>query len=73
MWDELWDLGAVGVIIIVVILFVLVLLSVWAQVFLWNYVVPDIFGLPEIGFWQMLALSTLVTLVTGNFNSTKKE
>lgn len=31
--------------------------------FLWNWVVPDIFGLPEIGFWQAVGLSLLCTFL----------
>jgi hypothetical protein len=30
---------------------------------LWNYVMPLIFGLPTITFWQMLALMVLVRMV----------
>ena len=30
---------------------------------LWNYVMPLIFGLPTITFWQMLALMFLVRMV----------
>lgn len=35
-------------------------LLVWPLVWMWNYVMPDIFGLPEITFWQMFWLYVLI-------------
>lgn len=32
--------------------------------FLWNWVIPDIFSLPEIGFFQTLGLIVLTQCVT---------
>lgn len=52
-----------------VIFAVIVLLSLIGLImgipvyFLWNWVVPDIFGLPEIGFWQAVGLSLLCTFL----------
>lgn len=33
---------------------------------LWNWVIPDIFGLPEISFWQAVGLVILVELAFPN-------
>lgn len=46
-------------------LFGLSLCFLWAYigVFLWNYVMPTIFGLPQINYWQMLALLFLIRFV----------
>lgn len=33
--------------------------------FLWNFIMPDIFGLPVINFWQGLAMFTLAKLIFG--------
>jgi hypothetical protein len=33
--------------------------------FLWNWIVPDIFSLPEIGFFQMLGLIVLINCLLG--------
>ena len=30
---------------------------------LWNWLVPEIFGLPKIGFWQTVGLILLVNLL----------
>ena len=40
--------------------------------FLWNAIVPDIFGLPTITFWQALGLSVLCSLLFKNSTSNKK-
>ena len=33
--------------------------------FLWNFIMPDIFGLPVINFWQGLAMFLLAKLIFG--------
>lgn len=40
--------------------------------FLWNWLMPDIFGLKEISFWQALGLSFLSTILFKD-NSSKRE
>jgi len=30
---------------------------------LWNWIMPTIFGLPEIGFWQACGLQLLATIL----------
>lgn len=40
--------------------------------FLWNALMPDIFGLPEITFWQALGLSVLCSLLFKNSASSSK-
>ena len=46
----------IGVLIAIVIGSLLIAFPV---MWLWNYVMPDLFGLIKIGFWQALALSVL--------------
>jgi hypothetical protein len=41
-----------------------VLLGLLTQ-FLWNFIMPDIFGLPVINFWQGLAMFVLAKLIFG--------
>jgi len=41
-----------------------VLLGLLTQ-FLWNFIMPDIFGLPMINFWQGLAMFVLAKLIFG--------
>ena len=38
----------------------IVALPVWA---LWNLLLPPLFGLPEIGFWQALAIGILCSIL----------
>ena len=35
--------------------------------FLWNYTVPELFGLKEISFWQAVALVILTRILFGSF------
>ena len=34
-------------------------LLIWPLTWAWNFVMPDIFGLPEITYWQMFVLYML--------------
>ena len=36
---------------------------------LWNYLIPDIFGLPEITFWQAFFMRFLISLIINTNNS----
>lgn len=41
---------------------------------LWNWLMPDLFNVPQIGFWQAVGLQLLATLLFKNTNtSTKKD
>ncbi len=46
--------------IVLLVLFVSIvpLVTMW----LWNYVMPVVFNLPEIGFWQAFALNLLSSM-----------
>lgn len=48
---------------------VMALLASFIVWWLWNLLCPDIFGLPEIGFWQALGITTLSRALFG-FGST---
>jgi hypothetical protein len=39
----------------------------WAVHRLWNFLMPAIFGLPQIGFWQALGLLSLSWLLFGGW------
>lgn len=47
------------------VLIISILLVVFITQLLWNYVMPDVFGLREIGFWQTLALLVLSGIFFG--------
>jgi hypothetical protein len=36
------------------------LLLVWPLVWMWNFVMPDLFGVPTITYWQMFHLYMLI-------------
>ena len=40
---------------------------------LWNWLMPTIFGLPVVTFWQSLGLMFLSSLLFGSKNSTKTD
>lgn len=54
--------------LIVVIGLVLALPTMW----LWNWLMPVIFKLPEIGFWQALGLNLLSGILFSSGSSSKK-
>jgi hypothetical protein len=43
----------------------LVFLIALATMLIWNLLVPDIFGLPKISFWQAMGLIILTQLLLG--------
>ena len=45
------------------------LLFGWIVVWLWNWLMPLIFGLPTITFWQGVGLFILAKILFGGFNS----
>ena len=57
------SLAVIGVVVAVVLL--LTLPTMW----LWNYVMPTVFGLPEISVWQALALLILSQIFFKNSSS----
>lgn len=63
---ELFSKTLSGLLIIVVI----VLLTTWPVMALWNILMPEIFGLTTITFWQALGLSLLCNIL---FKSTKND
>tara|TARA_R110002074_G_scaffold119628_2_gene252879 strand:+ start:55 stop:261 length:207 start_codon:yes stop_codon:yes gene_type:complete len=46
------------------------LLIAFPVMWLWNYVIPDIFGLSTIVFWQAFALYTLCNILAKGVNTT---
>jgi hypothetical protein len=39
------------------------LLLVWPLVWMWNFVMPDVFGLSEITYWQMFWMYCLIQIL----------
>jgi hypothetical protein len=56
-------------------LFVSFAASLWAlpTMWLWNWLMPFLFGVPVITFWQALGISFLCGILFGRSNSYKSE
>ena len=67
-WIELTLLIIASIILITLICF----LSGWVTMLLWNWLVPVIFGLGTITFWQALGLIILIKLVFGGIHVNTK-
>lgn len=57
--------AAAGAVAILALILVVAALWFGGAMVLWNWIVPDITGLPEITFWQAAGLTILGTLITG--------
>lgn len=53
--------------------FLLSLILALPTLWLWNWLMPDIFGLKEIGFWQALGLNLLATVLLKQTSSTPSD
>jgi hypothetical protein len=45
-----------------------IFLGTWIVMLLWNALIPGIFGLPMISFWQMMGLFVLIRILFGGFH-----
>ena len=62
----------IAFLVVMTISVVLCLLVAWFGVLLWNYVMPIIFGLGKITYWQMVALMVLARIILPtNINYTR--
>jgi len=52
-----------GIIHILGLLMLIVVLLGFPLMILWNWLMPTIFGLPEIGFWQAIGLNLLSVIL----------
>ena len=50
---------------IILLAIVLIVIIVFFTQFLWNNIMPDVFGVKEIGFWQTLGLMILLNILFG--------
>lgn len=64
-------LGTVTAVLIAIV--VVTLLFALPVMWLWNAVMPDIFNLPEIGFWQALLISMLSHCLFGRVDINKSD
>jgi len=69
--ELLEDVGKITVLLLITcgVALILVLPTMW----LWNWLMPTIFGLVKIGFWQALGLNLLAGIFFKHNNGMKKE
>ena len=65
--------GVLAVVFVIVIACAVALLIAWPVQLLWNEVMPEIFGLKAITFWQALMLSLLCSLLFKSSCSSSKD
>lgn len=59
-------------VLFVLLLAVMAVLGALPVMFLWNGLMPDIFGLPTIGFMQALGLNLLAAILFKSDSSSKQ-
>jgi hypothetical protein len=69
--DIIETIGSVLAAILMIVLVALIL--GFPLMWLWNWLMPGIFNLPEITFWQALGLNVLSTLLIKPTTNTKKD
>lgn len=65
--------GIVAVLLAAVLIAALFLVCAWPVWLCWNYVMPAIFGLPELIYWQALMLVILCKFLFGGASHSSKE
>lgn len=50
-----------------------ILLTTLPVVWLWNWLMPELFGFVTLTFWQALGLSILCSLLFNSYNTSSKE
>lgn len=59
------------IIILILLMIGLLIIAPLLIMWLWNGMLPDMFGFPEIGFWRAVGLMILSWLLFGNKYSYK--
>jgi len=64
-----------GVLLVIGLILLAIILIGGPLMILWNWLMPSIFGLPEIGFWQACGLQLLAILLfkSSSFKTNKKD
>lgn len=64
LWETFFTVVG-GIIGTIVILVIICLLLGWLLAIMWNYTMPDLFGLPETDWSHMFVLSMMIRLLWG--------
>jgi hypothetical protein len=61
------------ILIAILLVVITAILLGFPLMWLWNWLMPSIFGLPFITFWQALGLNALATILFKSTINTKKD
>ena len=64
---------AIAIILGILVFALVALICALPVMLLWNWLMPDIFGLTTINFWQALGISFLSSCLFGRTSSNKKK
>jgi hypothetical protein len=62
-------LGCIGCLLAIPIVLGIVYVVTWAFMFMWNFVVPEVFKGPRLDFWHAFALMWLLGFIGGYFRN----
>lgn len=62
-----------GILVFIGIVGIVCILLGLPLMLLWNWLMPELFNLPQIGFWQAVGLQLLATLLFKNTNTSSKK
>lgn len=63
--------AGIGIFVLTIIL--IAFICGFPTMLLWNWLMPDIFGLPRINYWQAMGLMMLCSILFKSNNSKKEE
>ena len=63
----------VKVIFIIILIILLFLLFGYGFMYLWNWLMPDIFGLTTVNYWQAVGILVMAKILFGGFGEHKSE
>lgn len=67
-----WAGIAAGFIVVFVLTVVFSAIFAVVTMWLWNWLMPDLFGIKEIGFWQAFGINILCSILFKGSNSTSR-
>lgn len=64
IWNDIAELG-VGCGLVAAAWAIIAIIIGFPIKWLWNWIMPNIFGLPEISFWMALGIALLISILFG--------
>ena len=62
-----------GILLVIILAVILAAIIAYPAMLLWNWLMPELFGLKFITFWQMFGLIALVRIILPSPSSSKSE